>query len=100
MIALILTLDAHAEQLDAFLAAIEENAQHWFTDEPGCRYFDVTQDAAQPTHFIFYEVYGDEAALEDHRAAAHFAAWRQAAERCVLKGSQVNTVCRRLAHFA
>ena len=100
MIALILTLDAHAEQLDVFLAPIEENARRSFTDEPGCRYFDVTEDAARPAHFRFFEVSEDEAALEAHRAAPHSAAWREAAERCVLKRSQLNTVCRRLVHFA
>lgn len=99
MIALIVSLEVHADQLEAFLAAIRENAQRTFNDERGCRYFDVTQDAARPTHFVFYEVYDHEAALAAHRAAPHFAAWRQAADRCVVAGSQVNTVCRRLLHF-
>ena len=97
---LIVGLDVHAEQLEAFLAAIEENSQRSLTEQPGGRYFDVTQDAARPTHFIFYAGYEDEAALEARRAAPHFAAWREAAERCVVRGSQVNTVCRRLVHLA
>ncbi len=100
MIALIVTLEVHADQLERFLAAIRQNAQHSFTREHGCKYFDVTQDAQRPTHFVFYELYTDEAALEAHRAAAHFAEWRRAAEACVVPGSQINTVCRQLFHFA
>jgi quinol monooxygenase YgiN len=100
MIALIVKLDIHEERLDEFLAAIKENATRTFADEPGCKYFDVTQDMKNPTRFIFYELYEDEAALEAHRAAPHFALWRRAAGRCVVQGSQVNTVCSRLFHHA
>ncbi len=100
MIALIVRLEVRTEQLECFLAAIRQNAQHTFTREHGCKYFDVTQDAKQPTQFIFYELYDDEAALEAHRAAAHFAEWRRAADACIVPGSQVNTVCRQLVHFA
>lgn len=100
MIALIVTLDVYPERLDDFLAAIKENAERTFTDEAGCRYFDVTQDLKNPTHFIFYELYDDETAIEAHRAAPHFAKWRQAADVCVVKGSQVNTFCTQLFHHA
>ncbi|MBV8618204.1 MAG: antibiotic biosynthesis monooxygenase [Curvibacter sp.] len=100
MIALIVRLDVHPERLAQFLAAIEENALRSFRDEPGCRYFDVTQDRQNPTHFIFYELYDDEAAIEAHRQAPHFARWREAAEVCVVKGSQVNTFCQQLFHHA
>lgn len=100
MIALIVSLDVYAERLDEFLAAIKENASCTFHDEEGCRYFDVTQDTANPTHFIFYELYDDEAAIEAHRKAPHFAKWREAADVCVIKGSQVNTFCRQLFHHA
>ncbi|MGC3985794.1 MAG: putative quinol monooxygenase [Pseudorhodoferax sp.] len=98
MIALIVSLDVHPERLDQFLAAIRENAARSFNDEPGCRYFDVTQDAKNPTHFIFYELYDSEAAIEAHRKAPHFAKWREAADVCVVQGSQVNTYCTQLFH--
>ena len=100
MIALIVSLDVHPEHLDEFLAAIKENSERTFNDEPGCSYFDVTQDVKNPTHFVFYELYEDEAAIEAHRAAPHFAKWRQAADKCVVKGSQVNTFCNQLFHHA
>lgn len=100
MIALIVNLEVHAEHLDRFLAAIKENAHCTFNDEAGCRYFDVTQDTTRQTHFIFYELYDDEAAIEAHRKAPHFAKWREAADVCVVKGSQVNTFCNQLFHHA
>ena len=100
MIALIVTLDVYPDRLDQFLAAIKENAASSFNDEPGCKYFDVTQDKKNPTHFIFYELYDDEAAIEAHRKAPHFAKWREAADVCVVKGSQVNTFCNQLFHHA
>lgn len=100
MIALIVRLDVYPERLGQFLAAIEENAASSFHNEPGCKYFDVTQDIRNPTHFVFYELYEDEAAIEAHRKAPHFAKWREAADACVVKGSQVNTLCRQRFHHA
>lgn len=99
MIALIVILDVHSERLQQFLAAIEEQAARSFADEPGCLYFDVTQNAADPTNFVFYELYKDKVAIDAHRAAPHFAAWRAVAEACVIEGSQVNTFCNRLFHY-
>ena len=92
MIALIVSLDVIPERLDDFTAAITTNAERTFTDEPGCLHFDVTQDLSDPHHFVFYELYEDEDAVAAHRAAPHFAQWREAADRCVVPGSQVNTL--------
>ena len=100
MIALVVTLKVHEHKLDDFLDAIQENANRSFSDEVGCRYFDVTQDRDDPLHFIFYELYVDEAAVEAHRAAPHFAVWRKAAAECVVPGSQVNTFCNQKFHHS
>lgn len=100
MIALIVNLQVHPDRLQQFLEAIKENATRTFEDEPGCRYFDVTQDVKDPHRFVFYELYDDEAAIEAHRKAPHFAKWREAADVCVVKGSQVNTFCQQLFHHA
>jgi quinol monooxygenase YgiN len=100
VIALIVRLDVRPERLDEFLAAIRENARRSFTYEAGCRHFDVAQDLSNPTHFVFYKLYDDDAALDAHRRAPHFARWREAADACVVPGSQVNTVCQRLFHHA
>ena len=98
MLALIVTLEVIPERLEQFLAAIEENAQRTFSDEAGCKYFDVTRDTKNPYRFVFYELYENEAAIDAHRAAPHFAKWREAADACVVKGSQVNTLCTQLFH--
>lgn len=98
MIALVVSLRVYEDKLEWFLRAIRENAHRTFTEEAGCRYFDVTQDRGDPLHFVFYELYVDEAALEAHRAAPHFADWRTAAAECVVAGSQVNTLCNQKFH--
>ena len=60
-----------------FLAAIEQDALGSERDEAGCCRFNVLQDDADPNTYYFYEVYKDEAALEAHRAAPHYAKWRR-----------------------
>jgi quinol monooxygenase YgiN len=96
MIALVVSVQVHENKLDDFLTAIERNAERTFNDEAGCRYFDVTRDRADPLHFIFYELYDDQAAVVAHRTAPHFADWRRAADECLVPGSQVNTFCNQL----
>lgn len=100
MIALIVSLDVYQERIEDFMAAIQDNANRTFNDEPGCRYFDVTQDTKNPAHFVFYELYDNEAAIEAHRKTPHFANWRRAVDACVVRGSQVNTYCKQLIHHA
>jgi quinol monooxygenase YgiN len=98
MIALIVSLQVAPGRLDEFIAAIGENSARSVADEPGCHYFDVTQSVDDDHRFLFYELYEDQAAVDAHRAAPHFAAWRQAADRCVVPGSQVNTFAVRRFH--
>ena len=40
--------------------------------EPGCVMYQVHRHRTEPRRFFIYEQYKDEAALEAHRAAAHF----------------------------
>jgi quinol monooxygenase YgiN len=98
MISLTVSLQVVPGHLDEFVAAIRTNAERSFTDEPGCLYFDVSQDQADDHHFMLYEVYADGAAVEAHRAAPHFKVWREAVAEHVVPGSQVNTLARRLFH--
>ena len=98
MIALVVSLDVVPGRLDEFTKAIATNAERSSTDEPGCLYFDVVQDLADDHHFLFYELYADEDAVAAHRAAPHFAQWRAAADRCVVPGSQVNTLATQRFH--
>ena len=41
-------------------------------DEPGCRQFDVAQDANDPASFFLYEIYDDEDAFKAHVQSPHF----------------------------
>jgi quinol monooxygenase YgiN len=100
VLALVVSLQVKPGHREAFLAAITENAERSFTDEPGCQYFDVALDTADDHHFVFYELYTDQATLEAHHAAPHFAVWRQAATEHVVPGSQVNTIAERLLHHS
>jgi len=68
------------EGRERFLKAIEVDALGSERDEPGCVRFNVLQDAQDQNVYYFYEVYRDEAALEAHRAAPHYAVWRAAAD--------------------
>jgi (4S)-4-hydroxy-5-phosphonooxypentane-2,3-dione isomerase len=40
--------------------------------EPGCVTFTAHQHADDPTRFVLYEAYVDEAAFDHHRTTAHF----------------------------
>ena len=74
-----------------FLKAIEEDALGSERDEPGCLRFNVLQDAQDENTYYFYEVYKDEAALEAHRKAPHYATWRAVAD--TLDGPTQPTRC-------
>jgi (4S)-4-hydroxy-5-phosphonooxypentane-2,3-dione isomerase len=77
---------------ERFLKAIEADALGSERDEPGCMRFNVLQDAQDQNVYYFYEVYRDEAALEAHRAAPHYAVWRAAAD--TLDGAPEATRCQ------
>jgi autoinducer 2-degrading protein len=68
------------EQTEKFLKAIEHDALGSERDEPGCLRFNVLRDGKEPNVYYFLEVYRDEAALEAHRATAHYAVWRAAGD--------------------
>jgi len=40
--------------------------------EPGCGMYQVHRHRTEPRRFFIYEQYKDDAALEAHRASAHF----------------------------
>ncbi len=45
--------------------------------EPGNLRFDVLQSAGDPTRFVLYEAWRDEAAMAAHKETAHYLAWRE-----------------------
>ena len=80
MLALWVKVRVKPNMRDKFLKAIEEDALGSERDEPGCLRFNVLQDQKEPNVYYFYEVYKDQAAIEAHRAAPHYAVWRAAAD--------------------
>jgi autoinducer 2-degrading protein len=80
MLALWVKVRIKPDKRDQFLKAIEVDALGSEGDEPGCLRFNVLQDQEDPNVYYFYEAYRDEAALEAHRAAPHYAVWRAAAD--------------------
>jgi autoinducer 2-degrading protein len=72
MLALVVEFRIKPEQIDAFGAAIADNARLSRETESGCRQFDVCRDSAEPALFHLYELYDDEAAIQAHLASAHY----------------------------
>jgi autoinducer 2-degrading protein len=91
MIAIWVKVKVKADRRQDFLKAIEVDALGSERDEPGCARFNVLENAGERNTFYFYEVYRDEAALEAHRAAPHYAVWRAAAD--TLDGPAEATRC-------
>ncbi len=91
MLAMWVKVRVKPEARERFLKAIEVDAIGSERDEPGCLCFNVLQDRQDENVYYFFEVYQDEAALEAHRAAPHYAVWRAAAD--TLDGPTQATRC-------
>ena len=91
MLAMWVKVRVKAEERERFLKAIEADAIGSEQDEPGCLRFNVLRDQKDQNVYYFFEVYRDEAALEAHRAAPHYAVWRAAAD--TLDGPPEATRC-------
>ena len=77
-------LQVKPELNDEFKTAILKNAQLSVQRDPGCVRFDVLQQEDDPTRWVLYEVYEKEQAWVDHRAAAHFLAFKEVGDRAIL----------------
>ena len=84
MLALVVSIGVPPASRDRFLAAIQAQAAASRAEEPGCLRFDVCAVEGDPSRFVLYEVYADEAAFAAHGETPHFARWRQAADDCGL----------------
>lgn len=65
------------QHLDAFLDATRANHEA-SVREPGNVRFDVLRQVEDPSRFILYEWYVDEAAARAHKETPHYVAWRDA----------------------
>jgi (4S)-4-hydroxy-5-phosphonooxypentane-2,3-dione isomerase len=91
MIAMWVKVRVKPGERERFLKAIEIDALESERNEPGCLRFNVLQDETDSSVYYFYEVYADQAALEQHRAAPHYAVWRAAID--TLEGPPEATRC-------
>jgi quinol monooxygenase YgiN len=71
-VAILVDVEIEPARVEEFLKVIETDAVG-SRAENGCRRFDVLR--ASDTRFMFYEVYVDQAAVDFHKAAAHFKVW-------------------------
>lgn len=65
------------EHVQEFIRVTRENHLH-SVQEAGNRRFDVLQSPDEPTRFVLYEAYASEADAAQHKATAHYLAWRDA----------------------
>jgi len=63
------------EHVAEFVEAIRINHEA-SVKEPGNLRFDILQLADDPTRFVAYEAYRDEAAAKAHKETPHYLAWR------------------------
>jgi (4S)-4-hydroxy-5-phosphonooxypentane-2,3-dione isomerase len=66
------------EHVADFIDSIRENHERSVL-EPGNLRFDILQSADDPTRFIAYEAYRDEASAKAHKDTAHYQKWRDQA---------------------
>lgn len=64
------------EHVHDFIEATAKNHQGAIA-EPGNLRFDVLQATGDPTRFLLYEAYESEEAAKEHKATAHYLAWRE-----------------------
>ena len=65
------------DQVDTFLDATRANHEASVREDGNLR-FDVLRSVEDPTRFLLYEWYVDEASALRHRETPHYAAWRDA----------------------
>lgn len=64
------------ERVDDFKAMIHANHLGSIA-EPGCLRFDVAQSRDDPTQFLLWECYVDEAAAAFHKTTPHYLAFKE-----------------------
>jgi len=84
MFIVLVKVQVKPELLDEFKDAILRNASLSVQRDPGCVRFDVLQQEDDSTRWFFYEVYEKEQAWVDHRASAHFLAFKEVGDRAIM----------------
>jgi len=84
MFVVIVKMQVKPDLVGEFKDAIVKNAELSVQRDWGCVRFDVLQQQDDPTLWILYEVYEKEQAWVDHRASAHFLAFKEVGDRAIV----------------
>ncbi len=71
MYVVVVFYEAQSEHVASLRAALLLLARHSLEHEPGCRQLDVSAHPLEPTGFLSYELYDDEAAWRLHLDSEH-----------------------------
>ncbi len=84
MITTCVYVEVKPEYIDAFIEATRAN--HLASiQEPGNIRFDVLQQKDNPSLFLLYEAYIDEASAAKHKDTEHYKIWRETVEKMMAK---------------
>jgi (4S)-4-hydroxy-5-phosphonooxypentane-2,3-dione isomerase len=84
MFVLLVNVEVRSDAIDEFADAIARNARLSAERDHGCLRFEVGQVEGEPTKWVFFEVYTDEAAWQAHRRSPHFLEYQAVAERALV----------------
>ena len=79
MIATLVYVDVKPEFIEQFREISIYNHDNTRKEAGNVR-FDVLQSADDPTQFVLYEVFEDEAAVNFHNTTEHYLSWRDTVE--------------------
>lgn len=72
MIVLAARYYARADTADEVEDLLSRMSRMVAANEPGCHAYQISRSLEDPTSFLIYEQYEDEAALDTHRNTPHF----------------------------
>ncbi len=81
---LVANIHANPDNADAVLTALKALVAPTRA-EAGCIGYDLHTDNNDPAHFVFYECWTDKAAMDQHMATPHIAAFRAATQGMIAK---------------
>ncbi len=91
-IALVVEIQTHPGQRDAFLARLRQHRDNVLAHEPGCQRFDILLAEDGADALVLYECYQDDDALKVHDAAPYFQAYRD--DTAAMIASRRRILCR------
>jgi autoinducer 2-degrading protein len=77
MFVALVSVHVKPDKVDEFIRMIRDNHEG-SVREPGCLRFDVAQAKEDPTRFVLWEWYVDEAANAFHKTTPHYLAFKAA----------------------